>query len=55
MRSERKERKFKESVELQIGLRNYDIDRDKRFAGSITLPFCPHPKLRVRNIIFKFG
>lgn len=28
-------RNFTETVELQIGLKNYDPQRDKRFAGSI--------------------
>ena len=33
-----KERKFVETVELQIGLKNYDPQKDKRFAGSVKLP-----------------
>lgn len=28
-------RNFRETVELQVGLKNYDPQRDKRFAGSI--------------------
>jgi len=36
-----KKRKFLESVELQISLRNYDPKRDKRFSGIISLPFTP--------------
>ena len=28
-------RGFNETVELQIGLKNYDTQRDKRFAGSV--------------------
>lgn len=43
----KKKRKFVESVELQIGLRDYDPERDKRFSGSIKLPFTPHPGLKV--------
>ena len=35
---ETKKRKFTETVELQIGLKNYDPSRDKRFAGSVALP-----------------
>jgi len=35
---ETKKRKFVETVELQIGLKNYDPSRDKRFAGSVALP-----------------
>ena len=33
-----KKRKWVESVELQIGLRDYDPEKDKRFTGSIRLP-----------------
>lgn len=32
---EEKARKFVESIELQIGLKNYDPQRDKRFSGTI--------------------
>jgi large subunit ribosomal protein L10Ae len=28
-------RKFTETVELQIGLKNYDPQRDKRFSGTV--------------------
>ena len=38
MLSTKKERKFVEAVELQIGLRDYDPEKDKRFTGSIKLP-----------------
>lgn len=40
-------RGFTETVELQIGIRDYDPEKDKRFSGSIKLPHCPHPKLKV--------
>jgi large subunit ribosomal protein L10Ae len=33
-----KKRKFVETIELQIGLKNYDPSKDKRFAGSMALP-----------------
>lgn len=33
-----KPRKFLETVELQIGLKNYDPAKDKRFAGTMVLP-----------------
>ena len=33
--SQEKERKFIETVELQIGLKNYDPQRDKRFSGTV--------------------
>lgn len=42
-----KKRNFVETVELQIGLKNYDPQRDKRFSGTIRLPNTPRPKLRV--------
>jgi large subunit ribosomal protein L10Ae len=43
MMKDRKERKFVETVELQIGLRDYDPEKDKRFNGSIRLPNMPAP------------
>jgi large subunit ribosomal protein L10Ae len=36
--SQEKKRGFLETVELQIGLKNYDPSKDKRFAGTIKLP-----------------
>merc|ERR1712023_360383 len=42
-----KKRGFLETIELQIGLKNYDPQKDKRFAGVIKLPHIPRPKLRV--------
>ena len=36
--TQKKDIKFVETVELQIGLKNYDPEKDKRFAGSIKLP-----------------
>lgn len=30
-----KKRKFRETVELQIALKNYDPQKDKRFSGTI--------------------
>ena len=30
-----KQRKFTESVDLQIGLKNYDPQKDKRFSGTV--------------------
>ena len=46
-KSTEKKRDFVESIELQIGLKNYDPQKDKRFAGSIKLPHIPRPKMRV--------
>uniref|UniRef100_A0A0D9XAV3 Ribosomal protein n=1 Tax=Leersia perrieri TaxID=77586 RepID=A0A0D9XAV3_9ORYZ len=40
-------RKFTETVELQIGLKNYDPQKDKRFSGSVKLPHIPRPKMKV--------
>eukprot|EP00922_Rhytidocystis_sp_ex-Travisia-forbesii_P047168 GHVS01070283.1.p1 GENE.GHVS01070283.1~~GHVS01070283.1.p1 ORF type:complete len:203 (+),score=32.16 GHVS01070283.1:263-871(+) len=42
-----KKRKFVETVELQIGLKDYDTQRDKRFAGSVRLPHLPRPRMQV--------
>jgi len=44
---ETKKRKFTETVELQIALKNYDPNKDKRFSGSIRLPNIPRPKFSV--------
>ncbi|KAJ2847597.1 60S ribosomal protein L10A [Coemansia erecta] len=45
--SSEKKRKFTETIELQIGLKNYDPQRDKRFSGTIKLPNIPRPKMSV--------
>ncbi|KAJ3085472.1 60S ribosomal protein L10a [Quaeritorhiza haematococci] len=45
--TEEKKRKFVETVELQIGLKNYDPQRDKRFSGTVKLPNIPKPKMRI--------
>lgn len=45
--SKEKQRKFLETVELQIGLKNYDPQKDKRFSGTIRLKHVPKPKYRV--------
>ena len=42
-----KGRKFTETIELQIGLKNYDPQKDKRFSGSVKLPHIPRPKYRI--------
>lgn len=36
-----------ETIELQIGLKNYDPQKDKRFSGSVKLPFIPRPRMKV--------
>jgi len=40
-------RKFVETVELQIGLKNYDPQKDKRFSGTVKLKHIPRPKMSV--------
>merc|ERR1712146_697097 len=42
-----KKRKFVETVELQIALKDYDTQRDKRFAGTIKLPHVPRPRMKI--------
>jgi hypothetical protein len=42
-----KVRKFVETIELQISLRNYDPNKDKRFSGTLRLPATPRPNLKV--------
>merc|ERR1719462_819467 len=45
--TETKVRKFTESIELQINLKNYDPQKDKRFAGTVKLRHIPKPKMKV--------
>ena len=40
-------RKFVETVELQITLKNYDPQKDKRFSGSLRLPNIPKPRMKL--------
>jgi hypothetical protein len=42
-----KPRKFQETIELQIGLKNYDPQKDKRFSGTVKLPYIPRPNMKV--------
>jgi large subunit ribosomal protein L10Ae len=42
-----KNRNFTETIELQIGLKNYDTQKDKRFSGSVKLPHVPRPNMKV--------
>ncbi|CAN7097907.1 unnamed protein product [Brassica rapa subsp. narinosa] len=46
-KSEDKKRNFVETLELQIGLKNYDPQKDKRFSGSVKLPHIPRPKMKI--------
>jgi len=45
--TETKPRKFQETVELQIGLKNYDPTREKRFSGTVRLPNNPRPSMKI--------
>ena len=45
--SEEKKRGFQETIELQIGLKNYDTQKDKRFSGTVKLPNMPRPRMTV--------
>merc|ERR1711937_1014571 len=45
--SKEKQRKFLETVELQITLKNYDPQKDKRFSGTVKLPNIPRPKQQI--------
>jgi len=45
--NETKKRNFLETVELQIGLKNYDPQRDKRFSGTVKLPSVPRPNMSI--------
>jgi len=41
-----KKRNFTETIEVQITLKNYDPQRDKRFSGTFRLPTVPRPNLK---------
>jgi ribosomal protein L1 len=43
----RKQRKFVETIDLHICLKDYDPYLDKRFQGSVSLPNIPKRKLKV--------
>nr|CAG4646549.1 EOG090X0CZV [Macrothrix elegans] len=45
--SAEKKRKFLETVELQVGLKNYDPQKDKRFSGTVKLKHVPRPNMQV--------
>ena len=45
--SKTKKRNFTETIELQIGLKNYDPQKDKRFSGTVKLPYTPRPQMKV--------
>lgn len=45
--SKTKQRKFRETIELQITLKNYDPQKDKRFSGTVKLPNIPRPGQKI--------
>ena len=45
--NQHKHRKFLETVELQISLKNYDPQKDRRFLGTVRLKSTPRPKFSV--------
>ncbi|CAK8683731.1 large ribosomal subunit protein uL1-like [Clavelina lepadiformis] len=45
--AQEKKRGFLETVELQVSLKNYDPQKDKRFSGTVKLPHVPREKFRV--------
>jgi len=45
--SAEKKRNFQETIELQIGLKNYDTQKDKRFSGTVKLPNMPRPRMAI--------
>jgi len=45
--STEKKRKFRETIELQIGLKQYDPQKDKRFSGTVKLPRIPRPNMTI--------
>jgi len=42
-----KKRNFTETIDLQIGLKNFDPARDKRFSGTFKLPHIPRPNMKI--------
>jgi large subunit ribosomal protein L10Ae len=47
MRENNKERKFVQTVELQVSLKDYDPQKDKKFNGTVRLPNIPKPRMRI--------
>lgn len=47
MREKSKARKFTQTVEIQVALKDYDPMKDKRFVGSVRLPNIPRPNLKI--------
>merc|ERR1719453_936844 len=47
MREKTNDRKFQQTVELQVALKDYDPQKDKRFVGTVRLPNVPRPNLKI--------
>jgi len=45
--SKAKDRKFLETIELQVNLKNYDPQKEKRFSATVKLRHIPRPKFTV--------
>jgi len=45
--STEKKRNFTETIELQVALKNYDPNKDKRFSGTVRLPLAPKKKFTI--------
>merc|ERR1712018_414763 len=50
---ETKKRKFAETIDLQIGLKNYDPQKGKRFSGTVKLKPPPATSSRFASLVTK--
>jgi len=49
-------RKFRETIEFQIGLKNYDPQKDKRFSGTVKPHTCwLHLTFLVSNLPLRYA
>lgn len=48
--SQEKKRKFRETIELQVALKNYDPQKDKRFSGTVRLSMSYLNEIQINNI-----
>jgi len=47
IKEKKKQRGFTETFELQVGLKDYDPQKDKRFSGSVKLPNLVRPTMKL--------
>merc|ERR1712226_83821 len=47
MREGTKKRGFTQTVELQVGIKDYDPQKDRRFAGTVRLNNVPRPNMKI--------